>query len=351
MAHLNWDRENKSNFLSGLRLLNLKSRFFEFIRKLRDPKDYSLRNRLYVFLVCLGISVFIWFLIVLSKESYTSIDYPIVYENVPKDLVLLSKTDSILSFRVASGGFELFTFKYLTRKEKITIDLSDLPLSREGNYYMSVFPTRQISNKIVNKMNISEEIVSISPENIYFKFEILSGKKVKIIPDLDVTFAQQYQFSDSVQIIPDRVTINGPKNVIDKIRYIETESINLQNVSESQTVISQLKLPESANNLKLVPTEVEVSFTVDKYTESTIEVPIKYFHENTRIKTYPENVILTYLVSLKNFNRVDIDMFKATVNYSDDINSRKLKVEISHSPPFVKITKIEPEEVEFLIIK
>jgi len=216
---------------------------------------------------------------------------------------------------------------------------------------MSVFPTRQISNKIVNKMNISEEIVSISPENIYFRFEILSGKKVKVIPDLDLTFAQQYQFSDSVQIIPDSVTINGPKNVINKIRYIETESINLQNVSESQTVISQLKLPESANNLKLVPTEVEVSFTVDKFTESTIEVPIKYFHENTRIKTYPENVILTYLVSLKNFNRVDIDMFKATVNYSDDINSRKLKVEISHSPSFVKITKIEPEEVEFLIIK
>lgn len=329
----------------------MKLGFIELISKLRDPKDYTLRSRLYVFLICLGISVFIWFLIALSKESYTSIDFPIVYENVPEDLVLVSKTDSILSFRVASGGFELFTFKYLTRKDQIKIDLSELPLSREGNYYLSIFSTSRISGKIVNKLNISEEIVSISPENIYFRFEAVSGKKVKVIPRIDITFEKQYQFADSIRISPDSVIINGPINLIEKFKYIETDYIELQNVSKSQTVIAQLKLPENMSNIKVVPSEVEVNLNVEKFTESTLKVPIEFAENNISIKTYPDNVYITYHVALKDFNRVDEDMFIATVNYKEGGNSNKLKVKIARSPSFIKITKIEPEEVEFLIIR
>ncbi len=329
----------------------MKLGFIELISKLRDPKDYTLRSQLYVFLICLGISVFIWLLIALSKESYTSIDFPIVYENVPEDLVLVSKTDSILSFRVASGGFELFTFKYLTRKDQIKIDLSELPLSREGNYYLSIFPTNRISGKIINKLNISDEIVSISPENIYFRFEAVSGKKVKVIPRIDITFEKQYQLADSIRISPDSVIINGPINLIKKFKYIETDYIELQNVSESQTVTAQLKLPENMSNLKVVPSEVEVNLNVEKFTESTLEVPIEFTENNIRIKTYPDNVSITYLVALKDFSRVDEDMFIATVNYKEGENTKKLKVKITRSPSFIRITKIEPEDVEFLIIR
>ncbi len=329
----------------------MKSRFFEFVRKLRDPKDYKLRNRIYVFLICLGISVFIWFLIALSKESNTTIDFPIVFENVPDDLLLVNKTDSILSLRVSSGGFELFTFKYLSRKEEIKIDLSQIPLSREGNYYMSVFPTNKISKEIIERMNISEEIISVNPENIFLKFEIVSGKKVKVVPVYDFSFEKQYQLSDSVKVNPDSVMVNGPINVIENIRYVETELLQLDNVSESQIVKVLLKLPENLSNINITPEEVEVEFLVDKFTESTLEIPVKYETDSIRIKTYPGVISVTYLVALKDYNRVDKDMFYASVEYNNPESRKKLDVIIPRSPSFVKITKIEPQEVEYLIIK
>jgi hypothetical protein len=175
----------------------LNFRLREWIRKIRDSGDINTRQQLYVFLICLLISIFIWFLIVLSKETYTTIDYPIVFENSPENLVLVNNPDSILSVRFSSGGFELFTLKYLTRKHPIRIDLNKLELAKEGSNFTSIFSTSKISRDIIGKLKISQEYVSISPANIYFRFEALTGKMVKVLPKLKLDFARQYQLSDS----------------------------------------------------------------------------------------------------------------------------------------------------------
>ena len=67
--------------------------------------DVFKKNKLYVFLVCLAISIFIWLLIVLSKNNIETIDYPITYSKPPDNLVLTNVPDSLLSFRLSSSGF------------------------------------------------------------------------------------------------------------------------------------------------------------------------------------------------------------------------------------------------------
>lgn len=329
----------------------MKFSLSERIKKIRDPGNINTRQQLYIFLICLLISIFIWFLIVLSKESYTTIDYPIVFENSPENLVLVNQPDSILSFRVSSGGFELFTLKYLTRQHPIMIDLNKLDLVQEGNNYSSTYSTSKISRDIIGKLNISQEYVSISPTNIYFRFEALYGKMVKVLPKLKLDFARQYQLSDSLSVKPDSVMVIGPEKLLEQISYIETIEQEVLQIDQSQTVKSTILIPENLQNIKVLPKEVEITLSVEKYTESTIKIPIVNTDKKYKIKTYPGFVVITYLVTLEDFNRVNEEMFIATVDFIENSNTNRLKVNLSHKPSFVKITKIDPEEVEFLLLK
>jgi len=323
----------------------------EWINKIRDPGNINTREQFYIFLICLLISISIWFLIVLSKETYTTIDYPIVFENNPENLVLVNNPDSVLSFRVSSGGFELFTLKYLTRKRPILIDLNKLELTKDGNIYSSTYSTSQISQDIVDQLNISQEYVSISPANIYFKFEALFGKMVKVIPRLKLDFVKQYQLSDSLISSPDSVMVVGPEKLLEGLKYIETIEQEVSQIDQSQTIQTSLFVPDSLSSIKILSKDVKISFSVEKYTESTIKIPIVNTVENYKIKTYPDFVIVTYLVTLENFNRVNNEMFTALVEIKENDTSNHLKVNLLHKPSFVRITKIEPQEVEYLLLK
>lgn len=329
----------------------MKFSLSEWIKKIRDPGNINTRQQLYVFLICLLISIIIWFLIVLSKESFTTIDYPIVFENNPENLILVNRPDSVLSFRVSSGGFELFTIKYLTRKRPLLVDLKELELVKEGNNYTSVYSTSKISKNLISKLNISHEYISITPANIYFRFESLYGKKVKVIPKLKLEFARQFSLSDSLTVNPDSVMIIGPEKLLDQIDYIETVEKEVTQIDKSQTIQTTLQLPEEFQSINILSKEVEVGITVDKFTESTIKIPIVNTVKDYKIKTYPDFVTVTYLVTLDNYKRVSEEMFSASVNFEEKDNSNRLKVYLLHTPSFVKITKIDPEEVEYLLLK
>ena len=97
--HKSGQRDSKSI------LLYTKALKSGLIYRIGNPKDEDLKNKLYVFLVCLAISIFIWLLIVLSKNNIETIDYPITYSKPPDNLVLTNVPDSLLSFRLSSSGF------------------------------------------------------------------------------------------------------------------------------------------------------------------------------------------------------------------------------------------------------
>jgi hypothetical protein len=309
------------------------------------------RNRLLVFLMSLFISAFIWFLIVLSKESYTIIEYPIVFENNPGNLVLVSQSDSVLSLNISSSSIELITLKYLSGRNPVKIDLSHVSVSRNENFFTAKIPTSDISRKIIDRMSIPDDRVNVSPEYLTLVFESISGIKVKVIPKLILEFDKQYQLSQDMQVIPDSVTVVGPRELISKLSYVETVRKEIKKINQSQTVDVMLSLPENIAGVKCIPEKVKVVLTVDKFTESEIEIPVICSNPDVQIKTFPEKVKITYFVTLENFNRIDKNMFLVNVDFNKEQSSDKLKVNLLQYPSMIKVVKIEPEEVEYLLIK
>jgi len=326
-----------------------------FIRQIRNaikPNDENFRQKLYVFLVCLLISVIIWFLIMLSNEAVTSLEYPVTFKNLPGDMVLVNKPDSILTFRIASGGFELITLKYLTRKPPVEVDLSHLDIQKSGDQFVARYPTSDLSDMIFRRFSFSRELVSISPENIYFRFEPLDARWVHIQPKINIEYEKSYGQSDSLRIKPDSVKLVGPKEDLAKISKVLAVNDPVKNVDASITIKCDLKLPGMVKNVQIIPDKAEIYIPVEKFTESTIEVPLTVLPSDVKVKTFPATIKILYLVSLKDYQRIDPGMFKAVINLGDSPDKgAKARVKITAFPSFVKINRVEPEEVEYLVIQ
>jgi hypothetical protein len=210
---------------------------------------------------------------------------------------------------------------------------------------------RETARKLINRMSVPEEKVTINPEYLHVEFESISGIKMKVVPRLILEFDKQYQLSQDMQVIPDSVTLAGPAELINKISYVETVRKEVKKINKTQTVSVPLSIHENTGELRCIPENVSVVLTVDKFTESEIEIPIVYSGQDHAVKTFPEKVKVTYFVTLENYKRITNEMFIANVNFSGEENPEKLKVNLVQYPSFIKIIKFEPEEVEYLLIK
>ena len=220
--------------------MKLETNFIEQFRGRLKRLDINSRSDAYVFLICLGISVLIWFLIVLSKQSATTLEYEMKFVDIPEDMILVNDPDSVLVFRIESGGFELLTLKYLSRQKPVEVNCRNLSLQKQNGYYSASFSTSQISSNIMKAHNFTEELVSVSPETIEFNFERLEGKMVPVIPDLNLSFEKQYRLKDSLILKPDSVKIIGSANHLQKINQVRTKPYSINDVKSDGSINCEL---------------------------------------------------------------------------------------------------------------
>jgi hypothetical protein len=168
----------------------LKPEFIEFIENARKPKGQRFRNQLYVFLVCLGISVFIWSLVRLSKDYIYTVNYHVRYINIPQNLRLVDKSDTIVKLNIKVQGFDFFSDQYFKRKNQL-IDVS-------------------LKNvKIINQSSYLLEIFSVTPDTLFFKFERKNLKTMSSIRVTSLPGTRTRQTIDTSHLRHDTLS-NGP---------------------------------------------------------------------------------------------------------------------------------------------
>lgn len=318
-------------------------------------KSENNRYKTTVFIICLAISVIIWTMIKLSEAFTTQIVVPLKYTGFPEGKVLVNEVDSVIRIEVHEQGFLLLGHKYLSQIESFTIDLTKYRLRRHGRIYETVINTHNWAHSLISNYGIKGDIVSMYPDTILFQFANEGTKTVPVIANVESSCKKQYFLYDSIKINPSTVTIAGLPDQMDTIRSISTEKAVFSNLNESITEKLKLVNPEGIQHLTIEPAEVEVSIQVEKFTENEISVPVKIINnpKNYKLRLFPDKVNITYLVALIDFKKINPDLFSTVVDASEISESRdkKLKVKLRSFPPFTRVNKIEPAEVEFIILK
>jgi len=308
------------------------------------------RNDNVIFIICVIISFAFWGLIKLSEVYEASYTFKIHYNNVPVDKRLTGIVDTSLNVSFNARGFNILRLNLFKDMQNLTIDLDDFNILKEGDEYYIY--TQKLKDQMAEMIGVPESEISLSESMLEFKLEDLFEKDVKVKANLSLNFKEQYDLYENAIIFPPTVKILGPKTTIDTINEVVTQNVTLQNLDSDRSVKAGLTNP-NPSLIRFDPEQVEIKLRVEKFTESSIEIPIDFSNIKQNIQSFPSSVKVYYKVAQKDFNNVQAGAFIVKPELSG-VNLQevdRLHLVLVKKPEFVRNERIVPTYVEFLITK
>lgn len=327
----------------------------ELINKLPFIRSLNIENRkkAAVYFYCLLISIVFWFLVVFTKEYTSIVIFPVKYANLPKDKVVAEELPKKISVELKASGFNLLGFKLSAPEEPLIIDVKNLERSADDDDFY--YETQRSIDHVSRQIKYNVKVVRILPEIINISFKPKSYKKVPVKLKALFGYKPQYQLSGNVVVQPSSIVVSGESSRLDSIKYIETESLNLNNLDHYTEKVVRLKVPENNEFITLSAPAVKVKIPVEKYTEASVEVPVNVMNlpPHTSIKTFPDKIKVTFLVSLSNYQKVSAEMFTITADYevTKKEKSNKLKLNLTTHPSIARNVRLDTDKVEFILKK
>jgi len=187
----------------------MKSDFLEFIGNARQQRSEKFRHQFSVFLICLLLSVFIWALVRLSKDYFYSVEYHMVFTQLPGNLRMISQSDSTLNLKIKIQGFEFFSEQFIIKQyREVDVSLRNLRFKSFGEHTVGYLLTNRIGKEIISQTNFPSDVYFVSPDTLFFEFEKLPYKKVIRNSDQNQPL-QEHSEGDSSKFRHDSLTIRN----------------------------------------------------------------------------------------------------------------------------------------------
>lgn len=326
---------------------NLTYKIVKYLKKVYFRND----KRVAAYLICVAIATSFWFLNALNKIYTVDLVVPVTYNNFPDNKTLANELPDKFNLKIKAHGFSILRHKLNFFFMPLRFDVNEMTsnLMQQNKRSNYIFPTRQFQSELTNQLSNDIEIVGMNPDTLFFKFDQMGHKLVKVKPVTQIDLKKQFQISGEITSSPDSVTVNGPQATLDTLRFVTTEALNFSTVDkqiESKAKISAIK------EHYFEPQWVEVNVPVEEYTEAQLSAPVKITGqpEGMTIKLFPAKVKISFQVSLSRYSEMHPEDFSPTVSYTDiQEGKQRLKVSIDSPPAFLYAIKITPEEIEYLI--
>jgi len=288
-----------------------------------------------------------WLLFAVSSTQNYTIKAGISYVNIPEQKAFHPLQSDTVSIRMKMSGWKIFLNRLRPDTPRIQVDLSGL---KTRSYI--VF-TNQLG--YINRQFPSDkQVVGVSPDTLFFDFSKQTQRKVPIRSLHNIRFKKQYGIVGETKTNPEYVTVTGPLEDVANIEYLETDTIRGTDIATDIRTVAYLNKHQK-NNITIYPTFAEIVIPVGEITEKIIEVPLKIENaaKYTSVRTIPSKVKITFLVSLKDYDKWTSRDFEAIVDMEnwEENKVQSLAVILTKVPDFCRIVSIDPQNVDFFVRK
>ena len=275
-----------------------------------------------IFLFFLGLSGTFWLLMALNETYDKDIPVPIRLVNVPRNVVITQNINDTIDVTMRDKGFTLLTYSYAGKIQPVTIDFE-----------------RYSSSKIS----------AIKSDSVTFYFNYGQSKRIPIRALGQLQTGRSYYIS-RIAFQPNYATIYAGRQILDSIRWVTTEKLNLRHIEDTVSLLVSLR---SIPGAKITPKTVRMTIYPDILTEESVEVPIEAVNmpEGKILRTFPSKVKVTFTVGGSRFRNIRPEQFVVVADYDDITNhpSDRCPIKLSQFPNEIRRPKLEMTQVDYLI--
>ncbi len=321
------------------------------------PKDSQKRKRLYTFSAFVLLSLLFWLIIKLSQEKEAPLQREISVVNVPSDMVITDISHDKITMNIRTIGFRLF-YKQLSRQPPyIDLDFSmfqEIIKNGEVHYFIT---GEQAALNISDVIENETEIISLNPDTLFLKVQIADQKKVAVEFEGEIDFSQGHKLYGNINITPDSIIVSGPQNIVANIDKVFTQHLSFEELEEPVKVQSGIVDPFPSEPLSFSETEVEIHIDVKEFTETNVRVPLqfdcsdKYEDQINKVRLFPSNATIYYLVALDDYSEVNEEMFSLKVECPFEKENNRLNIKVDSKPSNVEIIRMDPSWTEYILLR
>lgn len=312
------------------------------------------RRRLFVFLLCVAVSLFSWLMIAFSKEYNSTVIIPISYMNFPENKVLLNTIPENLAINVSGIGYDLIGIEDELSKDTLVINLDNLQMSSIGGFQRGYLDPALLSKALQSRLSGSVAINRVLSDSIEFLFDLKVSRLIPVTPKVNYTIAAGYTLLDSIKVIPSEVEIFGPLSILDTLKHVNTLPISAGELNQGVVFKSALHRKQLSSNALIRPDSVGVSLKIDRLTEKRFMVTPQQFNvpDSLELITFPNAIELIVQVPISLFNDVSRADFDLNVDYSErQPNHQILPVNCTKWPVQANKLTLKPKQVEIVVSK
>jgi len=302
-----------------------------------------MKKNLHIIIISFLFSVILWASISLSNDYYATFQVPLKLVDFQQGLTSGSKLPEKVSIKVKGKGWKLVTAKLGSESEYVVTANGDT-----GKRYIN------LSNYLSENQWLSSdvEVIDISPDTLTFNIEKITSKKLKIEPDVEVSFRDGYGFATPVTVQPDSVVVHGPVSELKNMSTVPTVPIKLENLSDKLDMKINL---DKKNGMSFSENSVLVTLNVQRIVDKVIEdVPVNILD----VPADRDVVLLPNKINIGIHGGIDIlgkltgDDFRAYVNYRDVVlDTLGGIIPKLESPGNVSVQYIKPDQLRYIIKK
>lgn len=305
------------------------------------------RNSL-IFGLFLLISGFLWLLNALNKDYVERLKYPVKFTNIPKEIHIQNQLPENIFLEVSGHGYDILSYKINYSKPPIRINLNEVKLRKkaDGEYYLLGADLVKFTN---NRIKGEIALNRVLPDSIYFITKPAKSQKIPVKLDLNYSAAKQHMIMSEPIIKPDSIEISGIPAKLEHIEFALTQKKSFTDLDRSIKRIVYLK---SIPGVTMQPDRIQVSIEVEKYTETSLKVPITISNipKNYTATAIPGNASINFQVPLSEFKTINPDKFTIETDFNT-IKNGTSELIFSKKPDYIQSIDISPKQVQIILKK
>lgn len=311
----------------------------------------SIKNKkLNVFGLFLILSFVILVITKLSETYVETIPFKVTYKNLPENMVITLDSIPEIDVTVSTHGFNLVS--YFFREAQYDMDIEKCSRFNNDSYLWLAEKGSYDFNQL---MPTSVKIVSIQPDSLLLPFGILSTKKVPIMLNSKIDFAEGYNSLEGFVLVPDSVTVIGAETELKDITAVPSELLEFKKLKSDISQTISLDIQGFSDKVKLSEQTITLSASVEKFTEGIVDIPVTIVNKPSEIELnyFPKNIKVSYYLSLNAYKEVKSYDFKIECDYNEIVNS-----DVSYLTPRlivnndkVKTAELKQNKVSYIIVE
>lgn len=308
-----------------------------------NKKLHTRRGRnIILYMLCFLVAFAFWLIRSLDQEVEYDYELVVKLKNVPDSVEVLTDVPPTLSVLLKGKGNQFFKYHFVKLPEFVI----DYRQYVKADNSISVSRSK-IDSRLREMFGQTTEVLAVSPDSLHIQYATQTAT-LPVRLNVSASAATQSVISGNITSSVDYVKVYSISPLPRNVKYVETQPINLTNVSDTTVrTVSLVPIPGA----KLVPSQIQVTVPAEVMMSKTeqIDIVAKNMPDNRTISIFPHYVELSYLVPMSKYND-DLGVI-AYVDYDEFYKSPsvKAKVHLTPMPKSFRLVNASVDSVGYVI--